>query len=627
MGRIGKLKNAAAACAVAFSFCMYTAAFEPFGVAEFAYVFAVPAILACRFLCAGNPPCREAKVICPPFEPSAAHSPALARSNPETFSENPSNLSDGRKIWLTSTFAFSYIAWVAMLVWIRHVYPPAGYAALVLLPLAVAGLFVFPWYALLPRMLPSLEEGHATRLLKLSGAASLWVALEWLRSWMFSGFPWNLLAHTQWMRPVSMQAAEYGGVWIVSFILIFFNLAAAEYIYRLFAAHKWKIENNFSGRPPFSRFSPEFYIALCLALSSVWIYVSKMPSPQNRENAFCAGMVQTDFAGILKWNESLAEQNLKTIKRLTEGLKSADVDVALWPEAATPPRWPVLGCPQMRKWIEDLSSKNSMPILMGNMAYDYSEECAQGCAFAVSPKSGLSEKFYAKRKLVPFGEYTPSWCKWLGKVVPVGNMKAGDYPTLLNLEIKGKNYKIGAMICYEDIFPRLGRELALEGADILFVCTNDSWYGREGGAWQHAAHSAFQAVSTRLPLMRASNNGLSAVFDQYGAMRPAFDLRNGDNTTWNADTPAPSRSLKISDPSGNQIDPTTLAIRRPSPLVDSGNSIYFRGAGYADVVFYKNFKAGDTFYVRHGDWFVALCFANLAYLALKRFFAKSRFLT
>lgn len=612
MGKIKKSSaNAAAVIAVAFSFCMYVAAFEPFGAAELAYVFAVPAILACRFLCGKNGAAQRR---------AALERAGLADKTDPRDSE--AQKKRGKKIWLVSAFAFSYAAWIAILVWLRHVYPPAGYAAAVLLPLIIAGLFVFPWFALLPKMLPSLGENHAARLVKLAGAASLWVALEWARSWMFSGFPWNLLAHSQWLRPASIQSAEYGGVWIVSFTLIFFNLAIAEYVYRLFEWQRWKMSSNFAGKIPYSRFSPEFYAALALAMSGVWIYISKMPRPENRETAFCAGMVQTDFAGILKWDEKLAESNLAIIERLTDGLKLAQADVALWPEAATPPRWPVVGTPAMQKWIERLSAKNAMPIIMGNMAYDFAEKTAQGGAFAVSPKDGLYEKFYAKRRLVPFGEYVPSWCKWLGKVVPTGDMKAGSEPVLLEAEIRGKKYKVGALICYEDIFPKLGRETAKAGADMLFVCTNDSWYGREGGAWQHAAHSAFQAVSTRLPLMRSSNNGLSAVFDQYGNMRPSFTLKNADGSTWNADTPSPAPALKITDPYGNALEPESLKIRRSSPLLDSDGSIYFRGAGFADVVFYKNFRAGDTFYVRHGDWFVGLCFVNLAYLAIRSIIRK-----
>ena len=604
-----KIASAAAVIAVALSFAMYAAAFEPFGAAEFAYLFAVPAILACRFLCG------KIDRFAPPKR-NAEYTERMAKLGlplePDEFSEE-SDVSPkcGTKIWLVSTFIFSFAAWVAILAWLRHVYPPAGWAAVILLPLIISAGFIFPWFAMLPRLLPSLREHHGARSLKLLGLAGLWVVLEWVRSWIFTGFPWSLLAHALWQRPASIQTAEFGGPWIVSFALIFFNLAVAEYVYRLYAAHVYTVRSRFSGKPPFGRFAPEFYIALLAAFASVWVYILQLPKKQNELKAFTAAMVQTDFAGILKWDDSLAKQNVEIIGRLTRGVAPL-ADVVLWPEAATPPRWPAIGTPEMRAWIERLSKETKTPILMGNMAYFYEDRTAQNAAFAVSPDSGLSEKFYAKRKLVPFGEYVPSWCSLLGKVVPVGNMKRGTEPVLLNLKISGKDYKIGSMICYEDIFPQAGRELANAGADIFFVCTNDSWYGREGGAWQHAAHSAFQAVSNRRPLLRASNNGLSTVFDQYGRMIPSFELKNPDGSTWNASVPLPAPELKITNEAGSRIDPKTLAPRRAAPLHDSKGSIYFRGAGTADVIFYSNFVGKTTFYAKHGDWFVGVCALFLA---------------
>lgn len=603
-----KTKNAACLLAVAFSFLLYVACFEPWGAAECAYIFAIPAILAARAWFSQIPQAKSAESISARRKKSATFDDFSSINIDETNSETTTQKIGRREkfsLWLKATFFCTYLAWIAILVWLRHVYPPAGWAAVLLLPLAIAA-FVWPWFALLPKLLPTLADNSGKRILRYCGVAGLWVCLEWLRGHMFTGFPWLLLAHSQWQRPAAVQSAEFGGVWLVSFIVIFFNLAAAEYIWRLYALQKYKIADKFSTRPPFTRFCPEIYIAIAFVMSGLFIYVKNLPNKANEVYAFRAGMVQTDFAGILKWDDSLAKENLQTISRLTNGLKAARVDVALWPEAATPPRWPVIGNPQMRQWIESLARNANFPILMGNMAYFENSHKAQNGAFFVSNKSGLDEKFYGKRKLVPFGEYTPAWASFLGKVVPIGDMARGESAMPLSTNIAHKDYKIGPMICYEDIFPQLGRQMALNGADMLFVCTNDSWYGREGGAWQHAAHSALQAVATRKPLLRASNNGLSAVFDQYGRMRPSFVLRDSDSQTWNASTPLPAPVIDISDASGRQVDAATLRPKRPSPMVDDTGSIYFRGAGYCDVVFYKNFAGKQTFYVKYGDWFVAV---------------------
>lgn len=606
-----RIKNAICILAIAFSFLMYVASFEPFGAAEFAYIFAIPAILVARISffkiqTSGKFISQNAR---------AFGNDTTADIATQTLDEKKLKKSS-YKVWLITTFLCSYFAWVAILVWLRHVYYPAGIFAMIALPLIISALFIFPWFALLPKLLPNLTDSPFSRIVAIGGLSGAWVLLEWFRSFLFSGFPWLLLAHSQWQRPAAIQYAEFGGTWIVSFFIIFFNLAAAEYIWRIYARQKFRMDTSFSTSVPFSRFCPEIYIAAFAIMGGLFVYVKNLPSPVNQYTAFRAGMVQPDFAGILKWEDSMASENLRVVSTLTSALKNARVDIALLPEAATPPRYPIIGSQGMKEWFELLAKKTGAPILTGNMAYLWDEQSAQNGVFVISNKTGLQKDYYAKKKLVPFGEYVPNWCKFIGKVVPVGNMKRGEVDKPLDVEIANKNYKVGTMICYEDIFSELGRTMVNNGADILFVCTNDSWYGREGGAWQHAAHSALQAVSLRKPLMRASNNGLSAIFDQYGRMRPSFVLKDTDGMTWDA-----SNNVKISpiidvcDSLSRPIDAQTLKPKRPSPLLDNNGSIYFRGAGYSDVVFYKNFDGKTTLYAQWGDWFVGLA-AILFFISL-----------
>ncbi len=551
---------------VGISFALYAVAFEPFGAAEAAYVFAVPSILAARLV-----------------------------SN-----------AGGRPAWVWSTFGFSYAAWIGILVWLRHVYEPFGFFAMLSLPLVISTLFIFPWFYALPQMLPKESDGIWASFLKILGLAGFWIILEWLRSWIFTGFPWLLLGESQWRRTAVIQTAEFGGVWIISFMLIFFNLAVAEYLRRIYAIQRNKLLTG-TQTPFLRRISPEFYTALLLMLSGVWIYAWRMPHG-NPAETLRVGLVQTDFAGILKWKPELGYQNLAAVKNLTLGLKKANVDVVALPEAATPPMWPIVGLDEMQSWFETLAKDLGKPIITGNMAYLNEKRASQNGAFVIEPNSGLKREYYAKRKLVPFGEYVPKWAFFMSSVVPIGALEAGVSSQPLEADIKGKDYKLGCMICYEDIFPSMGREAALNGAQILFVCTNDSWYGREGGAWQHAAHSALQAVSTRKPLIRSSNNGLSTVFDQYGRMVPSQTLKNSHGQVWDgAPGTEPEKPIEIRTPDGKLIDENTLRTKRPYPMSDNDGNIYFRGAAFADLPIYGNFDISQkTFYVRYGDWVVWL---------------------
>ena len=120
----------------------------------------------------------------------------------------------------------------------------------------------------------------------------------------------------------------------------------------------------------------------------------------------------------------------------------------------------------------------------------------------------------------------------------------------------------GPLVCYEDVFAQIAREHAQAGADFLFVATNDGWYGTGGAAYQHAAHSVLRAVETRLPVLRCGNNGWSGWINEMGVVRQVLE--------------------------GQQ------------------RGVYIRGSLVFDVQRAKAFVGLQTFYVRHGDWFVIL---------------------
>ena len=552
---------------------LYAASFEPFGAAECAYVF-------------------------PAFLMWAAASWKISA-----------------KAWRIFSLFGAWAAWLALLAWLRFVYPPAGYFFAAALSLILA-VFFWIWLLALKKFLPSAGEGFLKRLSKILFLACLWVGLEWVRSFIFTGFPWLLLAHSQWLRPAIIQPTSIGGPYMVSFVLIFFGLGLGAYCMRLVSWHRAKIEGRARGR--FGRLAPEFYIGAAFVMASLFMYIANLPKRENAQKLFRVGMVQTDFAGILNWDEALASDNLRVLKNLTLSLKKAGVNLAAWSESAAPPMWPVIGVPEMQSWCEDVAAELEAPIIMGNGAYfnNNGTITSYNAAFYVSEKNGLNKNFYAKQHLVPFGEYLPAWCFFLKQaVVPVGGMAAGYKSVIFYCDIKNNVRKIAPIICYEDIFPQLGRSAVLEGAEIFYVCTNDSWYGREGGAWQHAAHSAFMAASFRKPLIRASVNGLSGVFDQYGRLVPCFAIRDQEGGIYRGEGDS-ARPFEIVDAEGQPISEKTMKIVRGGPLANDEGSIYFRGAGYADLVSYKNFGAAETFYAKYGDWLPKLCAAYIIFFLI-----------
>lgn len=239
---------------------------------------------------------------------------------------------------------------------------------------------------------------------------------------------------------------------------------------------------------------------------------------------------------------------------------------------------------------DGLPTTHTLPVMptrlddRGTTMFDWEREPKMAIfnsAWQVKPDSGLTNVVYNKVELVPFGEMTPlvGGFEWFqDKLAIAGQFNAGlEYTTF---ETSGVRY--GAVICFESAFSSLTSGLARGGAQMLCVLTNDSWYNPDylierGGFWgtlfklpglhalacagpkQHFAHSVFRAIETRLPLVRAANNGISAVISPGGmiAEQRPYDTQGMIVTTVHA----PRHEL--------------------------------------------------TFYARYGDWFAWLCFGVL----------------
>jgi apolipoprotein N-acyltransferase len=228
--------------------------------------------------------------------------------------------------------------------------------------------------------------------------------------------------------------------------------------------------------------------------------------------------------------------------------------------------------------VEELSAFTKAPMLVGADAIERpasGRETYYNAAFVIDPQVGLQTAYYAKRKLVQFGEYVPlrPIFGWIGKFVPVGDddFTPGTDSAPLVVPMERGAASFGVLICYEDLFPALARSEVRSGADALAVVTNDAWYGEGAAAFQHAAHSVLRAVETRRPVLRCGNAGWSGWIDEFGTIRTF--------------------------------------------MKDSDGSIYFRGVSMAAVTRDQRWVGRNSFYVDHGDWFVAVsaCLAGMGF--------------
>ncbi|HVU32559.1 MAG TPA: apolipoprotein N-acyltransferase [Opitutaceae bacterium] len=479
------------------------------------------------------------------------------------------------KLYAWTLGAAQAVAWTILLGWLHHV----TWVGLFLLGPFV-GLWIGTWYLAawwtMPRML---GQPTLTRLVAMIGLAAGWVLIEWTRTWFLTGFPWLPLAASQWQRTSILQVAAYTGSYGISFVLVAVNIGFAAYAHRLFR----------EGATGFNKRSQEFFLALFLLLGCLCVHFQDAFGRYRYQEPFArVAFVQPDIPQDVKWDPAKAPAIVKVLQDTTLAAAATEPDLILWPEASTP--WAVRGDPSVKAFVESLAARAHCPLLLGSIAIENSgrpDEKWFNSAFVVSPNVGVQHDYYSKRHLVPFGEYVPlrPLLGWISKFVPIGgDFMPGQDSSPLIVRLKGEPVVFGPLICYEDVFPQLARRSVLAESSVLTVLTNDAWYGESGAAYQHAAHSVLRAVETRRPVLRCGNAGWSGWIDEFGAIR----------------------ALLTRDTQGRiQTDPR---------LADKG-SVYFRGTATITVMHDTRWVNRQTFYVRHGDWFVALC-AGLAALGV-----------
>lgn len=447
--------------------------FPPVAAGEFAFAFAVPAVLwAYR---------------APPF-----------------------------RIFAVSVLGAQAVAWIFLLGWLHHV----TWVGLFLLAPFI-GILVGLWYLAVWWMMPRLR-GHQVivRIIALFGLAGLWVVLEWVRGIIFTGFPWLPLAASQWQRPFMLQVAAYAGAWAVSFVLVVFNLGIAAYAHRIF----------FEGATGLRKRSPEFTVTLLTLIGFTFPFLGDTLN-QQRQRLMRAALVQPYIPQGEKWDVAQTKNIQRTLEKITLDASDASApDVIFWPEASVP--WVLKKDPQMDEWVASVARRAGKPLLLGAVSVDNpgsSDELWRNGAFVVDPKAGVQYPGVAKRHLVPFGEYIPlrAVFGWLEKVVPIGgDYVPGESAQPLSVKVGASTVPVGVLVCYEDLFPALSRQNTRAGAEMLAVVTNDAWYGEGGAAYQHAAHSVLRAVENRRPVIRCGNGGWSGWIDEFGYIRATMRDEN-----------------------------------------------------------------------------------------------------
>ncbi len=346
-----------------------------------------------------------------------------------------------------------------------------------------------------------------TEIATVFGFAALWVLQEWFRSWFLTGFPWLFLGYGVMATPIA-NLAPYIGVFGLSFVVVLMMVSLVAAFRQHSAA--WLL--------------PLMFFMTAGLLTARFDQTSPAGS-------MSVSLVQGNIDQHIKWNPV----NRLPILQLYEQASQDEWgrDLILWPEAALT-MFRETAAPFLTG-LDETAAKTGTALVLGIPDRDI-DGGFQNTLLA----AGLGQGHYIKRRLVPFGEYVPLESYLRGLItffdLPMSRNQPGP-PAQPPLTVK--DWVVSPSICYEVVYPELVRTAA-RSPDLLLTVSNDTWFGTSIGPWQHLQMARMRALENGRSMVRATNNGITAVIDhrgrvlaslpqfERGVLRYDVEIRRGD---------------------------------------------------------------------------------------------------
>ena len=237
------------------------------------------------------------------------------------------------------------------------------------------------------------------------------------------------------------------------------------------------------------------------------------------------GVVQANVGILEKWDPHEFANLLVSHQRESAGLARAGAELIVWPESSYPYALRRAPAPFQRDFpAEDARRVRrdfETPLLFGAVTRGAKDKYPYNTALMMNAAGDVTAT-YDKVFLMLFGEYIPFYdaIPWFTKLFPeASNFSRGDTPASFPLQVRGQDYRLGPLICYEDILPGFARGVARLDPNAFINVTNDAWFGRTAEPHQHLALAVFRSVEHRLEMIRAVNTGVSAHIDAAGRVR------------------------------------------------------------------------------------------------------------
>jgi len=356
------------------------------------------------------------------------------------------------------------------------------------------------------------NSGKLNLFLPALATASTWIILEDIRAQLLGGFPWHPLGLTQAAMPGVKDLFAYGGVRLISALVMLTNIS----LYLL-------LENYF--RKQIKQSIKAALLLLPFLTAAVFMPDFKLPAvtpakaygPPLQITAIQPNISQAD-----KWRREKRPAIIKKMLLLSKLPDNITTDLMVWPEASLPIF--LQKEHQILDKLTEIAKRQNMYLIAGGPGYRKAGRKRKGAiynsTFMIAPDGNLQS--YNKIKLVPFSEINPlaTFLPILGKLVPGPDYTPGTGIQLFTIG----GHKFAPSICFEGVFPVYTARFFAAGAGFIINQTNDAWFGNSSGPQQHLNNLRLRALENRSYIVRSANTGISAIIDPAGQINKQLPI-------------------------------------------------------------------------------------------------------
>ena len=329
--------------------------------------------------------------------------------------------------------------------------------------------------------------------------AAAWIVFEWSSTLGWTGVPWGRLCLGQSEYLPMLQSASLFGPYFVSFLILLVNGLLA------YAILNFKVKKKAILCATLS-----CVILLSNLLLGVGLMNKKDEERVTVKVAAIQGNVDMDAAG------SKIYQLMEVYGNMTREAAQAGAEIVVWPESIFPYRMNRYSV--LQEFVSNLALECKVTLIVGAL-YDGGDGKSYNTLYMVSPNGIISENLYHKRHLVPFGEYVPMREFFMTLIPPLAELSLDDdlSPGTETALFETEWGKLGGLICFDSIYEELTRASAKDGANLMMLPSNDSWWFSDSvETYQNEVQAMLRAIESGRYLVRAGNTGISSIITDHG---------------------------------------------------------------------------------------------------------------